>query len=513
MSRPVPAHERVLVSPNQPVRELAARYLLIAEEAPAGDALIYERPPSAGQRLTWADIANRSDDLLRQYRTHGVGGGTRCAVTLSDCLDMIPALVALWRLDATAVLVDPTWGQRLRDNVVRHSGSNFALDMHGDAQMLRIRHDDQFDHPLPDGTAMLGYTSGSTGDPKGVPFTHDKLALCQELSAAACAGIYGRAPARIGCSTRLSGSGVLNLNYTWAPFNDCPVVILPELTVLSARDYWRRIEQHQVEQTFIFPAQAEILTQVASRRSPDGVSPLCLTGSAPVTERLQRRFRDRFDLSLVNCFGISEAMCQIFFGNSDADAQFTTDIGVPYMCQARLVDSAGDTVAGPGEGELQLSGPTLFNYYYANPAATADAFDGRWFRTGDIARRDADGVYSIVGRRKHVIMKGGFSIYLNEVEEAALTMPDVVEAAAVPLVTDGHEDIGLLIRLRSEATATVNDVHRAIRDSLGVHRSPRRVVCVTAPLPRLGNEKLDRLSIQPLWAQEASRDTADAVTT
>lgn len=494
---------------DQPVRELAARYLLLANEAPNTEALIYARAPLAGGQRTWSDIANRSEDLLAHYQANGMRAGARCAVTLADHFDMIPALVALWRLDATAVLVDPAWGNRLRESIVSHSGANFALDMHRDTGIVRIRDSHEFDSALPDGTAMLGYTSGSTGDPKGIPFTHNKLALTMHYSAAACAARRGIPPARIGCSARLSGSGVLNLNYTWAPFADAATVVLPELTMTSARDYWRRIDEHAVEQFYLFPAQIEMLNQLAAPRSTETTVPLCLTGSAPVSKRLQRRFTERFGLPLINCYGISEAMCTIFFGNFDNEGKATTDIGVPWLLQARLVDTDGSIISGPGEGELQLSGPTLLDYYYGNSAATAAAFDGRWFRTGDIVRRNAAGIYSIAGRRKHVVMKGGFSIYLNEVEEAALSVPGVIEAAAVPLVVDELEDIGLLVRFAPESATTTIDVQHTLHANLGVQRSPRRVVAISSPLPRTGPEKLDRRAVQGLWEHESRPATAD----
>lgn len=506
------ARQGETVPTDQSVRELAARYLLLANETPDSEALIYARAPLADRQLTWSDIANRSDEFLAQYQANGMRAGARCALVLADHFDMIPALVALWRLDATAVLVDPAWGTRLRQSIVSHSGANFALDMHDDTGLVQLRESHEFNSALPDGTAMLGYTSGSTGDPKGIPFTHNKLALTMHYSAAACAARRGTPPARIGCSARLSGSGVLNLNYTWAPFADAATVILPELTISSARDYWHRIDAHAVEQFYLFPAQIEVLNQLGAPRETQTTAPLCLTGSAPVSPRLQRRFTERFGLPLINCYGISEAMCTIFFGHLDNEGNATTDIGMPWLLQARLVDTNGSVISGPGEGELQLSGPTLLDYYYDNPAATAATFDGRWFRTGDIVRRNAAGIYSITGRRKHVVMKGGFSIYLNEVEEAALAVPDVIEAAAVPLVVDGLEDIGLLVRFAPDSATTTLDVQHTLHAGLGVQRSPRRVVYTPDPLPRTGPEKLDRRAVQERWELETRATSADSLT-
>lgn len=492
---------------DKPPSELADRYLHLAEETPKKEALIFERPPLAGLQLTWSDVANRSEDFMREALAKRMEPGARCAVVLADVLDMMPALLALWRLGATAVLIDAAWGSRLRSNVLAHSESNYWLDMSGDGVLTRIRDPDEFTHPLPTGTALLGYTSGSTGDPKAIPFTHQKLAVTMHAASAACTAIRGGAPARFGCSARLSGSGVLDSAYTWAPFVDAAVVVLPEVTIDSARDYWRRIESHDIDQTYLFPSMVELVNQVALPRSRSGTAHLCLTGSAPVSERLQRRFRERFGLPLINCYGISEAMATIFFGNRDKDGNATNEIGVPCLLQARLVDDSGAVINGSGQGELQLSGPTLMDYYYGNQDATRDAFDGRWLRTGDIVRRNAAGIYRIVGRRKHAVMKGGFSIYLSEIEEAASALPDVVEAAAVPLVTDTYEDIGVLVRLLPHSTVTTTDLQQAIITSLGAHRSPRRIIRISKSLPRTGPEKLNRPAIEKLWELETTQGT------
>jgi long-chain acyl-CoA synthetase len=504
-------------------RELVRRYLDLAEAQPDGDAVIFERAPFSRQRLTWADIANRSDDLMQSYRRDGVSSGSRCAVVLADSPDLVPSLLALWRLDATAVLVDPAWGRRLRTNVLAHSGASYEVDVGLSLYAKRIGAE-AFRYPLPAGTAVLGYTSGSTGDPKAIPFTHSKLAWCMRHSAAVCAALRGgNAPKRIGYSARLSGSGVLNLNYMWAPFVGAAVVVLPELTVSSARDYWRHVESAGVEQTYLFPAHVELVNQLAQRVDLS-MAPLCLTGSAPVSARLQRRFAQRFGIPLRNCYGIMEAMCIVFFGHLDQDGNATTSVGKPCVdladweaapaalrsgtesaiVQTRIVGEQGEIITGPGVGELQLAGPTVLDYYYGNPEATAAAFDDpfgvpTWLRTGDIVRRDESFNFTVVGRRKHVVMRGGFSIYLTEVEEAAMSIPGVIEAAAIPIDLEGHEDIGLLVRLDADSPMAATDVQIRLCEEVGAQRAPYRVAISPTPLPRTGPEKLDRQAAAERW--------------
>lgn len=482
-------------------REIFARYLYLAEEKPNEFALIFEREPFVGVRRTWAQLMQRCEDLEKCLRAAGTVAGTRCAVTLADNPDTLPLLLALWKLDATAVLIDNAWGSSLRERVVDHGKATISAGFKKSVEISSITRRSTVDpEPLPEGTGILGYTSGSTGDPKGVPFTHFKLALTMQAAAAAIVAYRGNAPRRIACSMRLSGSGVLNLHYTWAAFSDATVVVLPELTMQTASSYWSRIESNDIEQTFLVPALIDLVNHMAAPRTASACPPACLTGSSPLSPRTQKRFQERFGIPLLNAYGLSETMCASFFGHCALDGWGTNSVGRPWLLQARLRDAQQSIVSAEGEGELELSGPTIFDGYYGNPTATAAAFDGRWFRTGDVARRDGSGVYTLVGRIKDVVMKGGYSIYLNEVEESALAANGVLEAAAVPVsIVGGGEDIGLLVRIDPLVSTSENDVLTFVRTDLGLQRSPYRVVTITDHLPRTGQDKLDRKKILSLW--------------
>jgi acyl-CoA synthetase (AMP-forming)/AMP-acid ligase II len=492
-------------------RELFKRYSQLAEEQPNEYALIIERKPYAGTKMTWADLLQRSEDLARKLHGRGIANGARCAVTLTDHPDTLPLLLALWRLDATAVLIDRLWGARRRDGVIEHGGATHAVTLESVLDISTLdRVTQAARHELPTGTAMLGYTSGSTGDPKGVAFVHDKLALTMRAASAAIASYRGSAPRRIACSMRLSGSGVLNLHFTWAAFSSATTVVLPELTIESARDYWARIADFGIEQTFLVPPLIELLNHVAQPRAKNAPAPICLTGSAPLSARTQERFQQKFELPLLNAYGLSETMCASFFGQIGTDGRATNSIGLPWLLEARIKTSDGELVPDVGEGELELTGPTIFDGYYGNAAATAESFDGRWFRTGDIVRRDHTGRFHIVGRRKDVVMKGGFSVYFNEVEEAALALNGVLEAAVVPVVLAQGEDMGLIVRVERDSQITADEVLRFVREDIGAHRAPYRVVKIDSGLPRTGQDKLDRKEIILLW-NSLTRETSSTI--
>lgn len=489
-------------------------YAKLAEQQPERPALIFQREPYVGASWTWGQLVERSEQLSRRLSAAGLSEGKLWAVVLTDHPDMLPLLLAVWRLKAAALLVDSAWGERLRDTVLTHSEPEAMVSLVPELSVSRLNiartHEPR--QGLPEDAALLSYTSGSTGDPKAIVMTHTRLSTTMFAAAAAVVRHRGAAPDRVACSMRLSGSGVLNLHYTWAVCADAAVVVLPELELKTARDYWRRIEENEIDQTFLVPHLIELLNHAAAARPGTRAPPICITGSSPLSQRTQDRFQRRFNVGLLNAFGLTETMCAAFFGEYDEHGMGRNTIGQPSLLKARLRDASGKVVEGPGEGELELSGPTLFDGYFRNPSATAAAFVGSWFKTGDTLRRDERGRYWVMGRLKDVVMKGGFSVYLIEIEEAVLDVPGVQEAAAVPLqLPDGSEDIGLLVRWLPGTPSDMAALSNDLRSRLGAVRTPRRIIEITSPLPRTGQEKLDRRRVLEMWrtlSEQASIDPA-----
>jgi long-chain acyl-CoA synthetase len=476
-------------------------YERLAEERPEQPALIFQREPYVGASWTWSELVDRSEVLSRTLKRAAAPHGALWAVVLADHPDMLPLLLAIWRLGSAALLIDSAWGKGLLNSVLNHADPDAIVTLLPELTVTSLNAAPN-EECMPADAALLSYTSGSTGDPKATVMTHTRLATTMCAAGAAVVRHRGSAPARIACSMRLSGSGVLNLHYTWAVCADAAVVVLPELVLDTALDYWRRIEEHEIDQTFLVPPLIELLNHAALPPSGRRKPPICITGSSPLSPRTQERFQRRFQIGLLNAYGLTETMCASFFGEYDEQGMGRNCVGQPVLLKARLRDMAGCIVDGPGEGELELNGPTLFEGYYRNPAATAAAFHGSWFRTGDLMRRDERGSYSIVGRAKDVVMKGGFAIYLIELEEAALDVAGVHEAAAAPLLLpDGSEDIGLLVRPLPGAKVDSGAVSAELRTRLGVQRMPRRVIMTTSPLPRTGQEKLDRRRVREMWQE------------
>ncbi len=469
----------------------------LAAGRPDDPAVVYAREPHAGVTLTWGDVCTRADEIREALVKGGARGECVSALVLDEHPDLVPTLLALWQLDSPPVLLDPQWGSRLRTSILKHSTPTFLVTMEPSVAVTTLRPKSAPD--VPHDAAFIGYTSGSTGDPKAIVFTHERLHAGTLGNVSASLRLHGARPARLARSMRMSGSGVINLHHTWGAVLGSCVVVLPEVTVSTAREYWSRIEHHGIEQTFLVPQLIEVVNRFAADRDESRPGPLCFTGSGPLSVTTQERFQRRFGLPLFNAYGLSETSSAAFFGQRGDDGLATNSVGVPERVTARLRDPEGHFVDGNGEGELELTGDQVFGGYYRNPAATAQTLVDGWLRTGDVARRHA-GRYYIVGRNKDVVMKGSYAIYLTEVEEAASAHPEVLEAAAVALwLADSAEDIGCLVRPVADAEPRAEDILSWLRDALGTQRAPCRVVVVAKPLPRGGQDKLNRPGVTAVW--------------
>lgn len=482
------------------MRDLLTCHEKLAADRPADPAIIYRRDAREHLTLTWGELWSRAEQLRAQLLRGAARPGHVSALTLEDTPDLVPMLLALWQLDCPPVLLDPTWGTKLTRSVLAHSTPAFHVSLTPQAAVTEPIPQNPEDSLAPPDAAFIGYTSGSTGDPKAIVFQHDRLYAGTLGNVSASLRLHGSRPARLARSMRMSGSGVINLHHTWGAVLGSCVVVLPELTVATARDYWVRIQDEEIEQTFLVPQLIELVNRLAADRDRERPGPVCFTGSAPLAPRTQERFQRRFGLPLYNAYGLSETSSAAFFGHRGPDGFATNSIGVPERVSARLRDRDGRIVEGVGEGEIELSGDQVFGGYYRNPKATSETLVEGWLRTGDIARRDAEGFYHLIGRSKDAVMKGSYAIYLTEVEEAVSAREDVLEAAAVPLrLADSTEDIGCLVRLTAGSDTPPAEILAWLREALGPQRAPCRLVITEEPLPRGGQDKLDRPGIAARW--------------
>lgn len=323
-------------------------------------------------------------------------------------------------------------------------------------------------------TAVVLYTSGTTGKPKGAELTHANLLM----NALTCHRLFGTLGETQLVALPLFHSFAQTVQMNAGFSQGATLVLLPRF---DARDALDLIREHQVTIFAGVPTMYWALLREADNR--DDVAELgsqlkvAMSGGAALPVELLKRFETVFGIGVREGYGLSETSPVAAFNRLDRPSR-PGSIGIPaWGVELSLLDAEGRQ-CGPGErGELIIRGHNVMKGYLGRPAATAEAIDGDgWLRTGDIAMRDEDGYYYIVDRAKDLIVRGGFNVYPREVEETLMTHPAISLAAVVGIPDERvGEEIKAFVITRPATTLTESDVLTWCRDHLAVYKCPRSV--------------------------------------
>jgi long-chain acyl-CoA synthetase len=351
--------------------------------------------------------------------------------------------------------------------------------------------------------AMLMYTSGTTGEPKGVLLRHRNMIHAGRVVAAA---------QRLDDTDRvLSSLPLYHINgqciATVAPVVAGGSIVMPYR--FSASQWWPLVERYRPTWLNIVPTIIAYLLN-----GPDlspGQAAACRgirfgrSASAPLPPEQHRAFEDRFGVSVIEAMGLTETASIAFANPLEAGRRKYGSAGQPLGVQARVV-APDRGVLGEGErGEIQLRGESVMAGYYRDPERTAQVLssDG-WLSTGDLGYRDADGFYFITGRLKELIIKGGENIAPREIDEALMRHPAVLEAAAVGIPDPVYgQDILACIVLKPGVRCEEAELRAHCLVHLVRYKTPR-LLRVVAALPKGPSGKVQRLRLLALVDEEAN---------
>jgi long-chain acyl-CoA synthetase len=349
---------------------------------------------------------------------------------------------------------------------------------------------DQPVHTDSDGDAVLLYTSGTTGKPKGARLTHSGLAWIAEVIATRTLAISGGDVVYLA----LPLSHIFGLNSLLnATFCAGGTVVLEARydaeTALSA------IGEYGVTVFAGVPAMAIGLLD-AHRRSPRELSTLrvSLIGGQSVPTEVSNAFRRELHCRTIEAYGISEASSAV--AAMSAEPGKPGSVGKPlWGASVRIVDDDGGACAPNLRGEILVRGVGVMTGYHNLPEVSAAALRDGWLHTGDIGYLDDDGDLFVVDRKKDMIIRGGYNVYPHEVEEVLYAHPDVLEAAVVGVPDAAHgEEIGAAVRLRQDSRVTARDLREYAKERLAAYKYPRIIAFVDA-LPMSSTGKLLKRAI------------------
>ncbi len=363
--------------------------------------------------------------------------------------------------------------------------------------------------PGPEDMALLMYTSGSTGQPKGAMHTHGTVlahgrnSICAHQLTAGDRSLLVLPLYHINaeCVTLipalLSGGSVVvphgfSVSHFWDWLDDCRCTwsaIVP--TIVSQLLDWKDARAEGRQAAF---------ERIRFLRS----------SSAPLSPSLQREFLDKFKLLLIQAMGSTEGG-NIFSNPLPPGANKIGSPGLPWGFETKIVNAEGVEMAAGEAGEVFIRGPALMRGYYKDPEGTAAVVDAEgWFRTGDLAYRDEEGYFFVVGRSKELIIKGGVNIAPKQIDEVIESHPGVLEAAAVG-VPDRYvgEDLIAFVVRRAGNGVEEKELLTFCESRLGHFKTPTRIHFVK-DLPKGPSGKVQRLKLQERAAQRTVAEAGSA---
>ncbi len=350
--------------------------------------------------------------------------------------------------------------------------------------------------PSPESMALLMYTSGTTGRPKGVMLTQANLAA----NALAISREHDLSPAdRVLAVLPLYHINAFAVTMLAPLAHGGSLAMTPRF---SAARFWAQARDHRCSWINVVPTMVSYLLE--GDDAPAGIAEtirFCRSASAALPPEHLSAFQDRFGIGIVETMGLTETVAPAFSNPMDPARRKLGAVGVASGCEARVVDAELQPVADGVTGEIVIRGPNVMRGYYKNEEATRASFtpDG-WLRTGDLGHRDSDGFFFITGRIKELIIKGGENIAPREIDEVLLRHPAVLEAAAVG-IPDKHygQEIMACIVMRDSPTCTEQDLRDFCEQQLGRYKTPKLFRFVDE-LPRGPSGKVQRLKLLDMVA-------------
>jgi long-chain acyl-CoA synthetase len=343
-----------------------------------------------------------------------------------------------------------------------------------------------------DDDAVILYTSGTTGKPKGAQLTHANMTDNADIVARTLLQ-NGTDDVTMGCLPLFHVFGLTcGLNATVAAGGT--------LTLLPRFDGAKALEIIQRDAVTIFEGVPTMYA--AMLHSPDGdpaqtaTLRTCISGGASLPLEILREFEEKFGCVILEGYGLSETSPVASFNLPDRERK-PGSIGVPVEgVQMRLVDEHGQPSPAGDIGEIAIKGHNVMKGYLGKPEATAEAISDGWFRTGDLAKVDEDGYFYIVDRKKDLIIRGGYNVYPREIEEVLHEHPAVAEVAVIGMPhPDLGEEVGAAVALKPGASATPDELRAFARDKMAAYKYPRQVWLVDE-LPKGPTGKILRREVK-----------------
>ncbi|WP_338550881.1 AMP-binding protein [Roseovarius phycicola] len=484
--------------------EGTVRDWLDARAASGGVAVVL---PEDGQTQSWRDLRDGAQAFAAQLTAIGCGKGESVAVVAPNSFESLLAFYGALYGGFRATMINLAAGRDAIAYALDHSEARFGY-VHPDCTALFDAANDagvialplkghataQLHEIMPGDDALLMYTSGTTGRPKGVLHSHASLLAGGWTTAIA----HDLGPQDRGfCVLPVYHINGLCVTVIGSLVSGGSLAIVPKF---SASKFWEQADDAEITWFSVVPTIISHLLHGSAEPAAACRARMRFgrSASSALAVETQSSFEARFGIPIVETMGLTETAAQILSNPLPPGVRKIGSPGIAFGCEVDIQDGAGASVPVETEGEIVVRGPNVMRGYLKNPDATADTFRNGWLRTGDLARKDAEGYVFVTGRLKELIIKGGENIAPREVDEALYTHPDVVEAAAFARSCERYgETIEAAVRVRDGSGLTSAALLNICQERLGSFKTPDTVHFLDE-LPKGPSGKIQRLKLASL---------------
>lgn len=452
-------------------------------------------------KITYQELNSRSNRLSQGLKGMGIKKGDIVALLLPNVPEFVVSYFAVVKLGAVVLPLNPSYKQfelrcflpnattsaiitteeimstisSLRGELPFLKGiivlgkKNIGDAVSFESVMRKYSLSPLREKILPSDAAVLLYTSGVTSQPKGAVLTHDNL-LSNVKSIIEIEKI--KKDDAVLCALPLFHSFAMTVCMLTPLLVGAKIVLvekfIPHMCIEAIRKFRANIFLG-VPTMFAY-----LLNQPGIEKKYFSSLSLCLSGGAALSVEIARQFKEKFNLDILEGYGLTEASPVVCY-NSSSGLKKMGSVGMPVPgVEVKIIDEKGEETKTNEVGEILVRGKNVMKEYYNNPAATQEVIKDGWLYTGDLGKKDEDGYFYIVGRKKEIIIVSGFNVYPQEVEDCLLSHPEVQEAAVVGKYDKlKGEAIKAYIVLRENSEADYEEIMEYCKEKLAPHKVPR----------------------------------------
>ncbi|MFC3106777.1 AMP-binding protein [Undibacterium arcticum] len=479
---------------------------------------VYLIAPEPKLRMTFGGLQKASRKLTHYLVERGIRPGEKVALLMHNgyqtcrlfigamyggfCVTPLNLLAQASQLeyvlnhsDATIIFVTPDQLERLNAALVNVAREIQIVVCDVDAEEFIAAPDRIAEMPpvSEEHDALMMYTSGTTGKPKGVVLTNRSVVS---------GGQFVSAAHELGPQDRVMASLPLyhinaQIVTATAPLVHGGSLVLPHRFGVS--NFWSLVARYQCSWINLVPTMISYLLngQEAAKNDLDlSRVRFCRSASAPLPPSQHRAFEDRFKIGVIETMGLTETAAPCFTNPLESAQRKIGSPGQAFGNEAKIINPEGDSLPSGATGEIMVRGPNVMKGYYKNPEETARSMTAEgWLHTGDLGHLDEDGFVFVTGRIKELIIKGGENIAPREIDEALLKHPSVLEAAAVG-IPDQHygQEIMVCVVLKAGEQCSEDELRAFCQNELGAYKTPK-LFRFQAELPKGPSGKVQRLKL------------------